>query len=353
MARKTKSRGGLSEDELASRFLEPAGLNIDTLVPVVAPLPRDGELSPYRHFDAKSWGRLRQDTPLVLTQQELEALRGRGERVSLDEVAQIYLPLSRLLNLYVLATQGLYGATSAFLGSAPSKVPYIIGIAGSVAVGKSTFARILRTLLARWGDHPRVELMTTDGFLYPNAVLESRGLLGRKGFPESFDQRRLLQFLSEIKAGQRRVSAPVYDHGIYDIVRGASVTVDNPDILIVEGLNVLQVWPSRGGAASAQPFVSDFFDFSIYLDADEGQIRNWYTRRFLQLRQTAFQDPRAYFHRYASLSDAAAEQIADTIWTAINLPNLHLNILPTRTRADLILRKGADHAINDVWLRKL
>lgn len=353
MARRTKSRGGgLSEDGLATRFLDPVGLNIDTLVPVVAPLPRDGELSPYRHFDAKAWGRLRQDTPLVLTQDELENLRGRGERVSLDEVAQIYLPLSRLLNLYVRATQGLYGATSAFLGSAPSKVPYIIGIAGSVAVGKSTFARILRTLLARWGDHPKVELMTTDGFLYPNAVLESRGLLGRKGFPESFDQRRLLEFLSAIKAGQPHVSAPVYDHAMYDIVRGASADVESPDILIVEGLNVLQVGPSRGPAV-AQPFVSDFFDFSIYLDADERDIRGWYVERFLQLRKTAFLDPDAYFHRYASLDDAAAEQIADTIWTAINLPNLHLNILPSRTRADLILRKGPNHAINDVWLRKL
>jgi type I pantothenate kinase len=312
------------------------------------PLGDDG-FSIYRHFTAAEWGKLRKDTPLVLTQEELEVLRGRGERVSLEEVAVIYLPLSRLLNLYVSATQGLYGATSSFLGRRHSKVPYIIGIAGSVAVGKSTFARILRTLLARWPDHPKVDLITTDGFLFPNATLEARGLLGRKGFPESFDQRALLEFLGAIKAGERHVRAPVYDHAAYDILPGASEEIDQPDILLVEGLNVLQVGPGR----DAQPFVSDYFDFSIYLDADGTAVRGWYVQRFLELCTTAFHDPKAYFHRYAGLSTDAAAQVADTLWTAINLPNLHLNIQPTRSRADLVLRKGDDHTIRDVWLRKL
>jgi type I pantothenate kinase len=312
----------------------------------------DGALSTYRHFTAAEWGALRKDTPLVLTQAELEALRGRGERVSLDEVAVIYLPLSRLLNLYVSATQELYRATSAFLGKRHSKVPYIIGIAGSVAVGKSTFARILRTLLARWPDHPKVDLITTDGFLYPNAVLEARGLLGRKGFPESFDQRALLQFLDAIKAGRHKVRAPAYNHAAYDILPNAWEEIDQPDILLVEGLNVLQAGTARG-PGNGRPYVSDFFDFSIYLDADSAAVRGWYIDRFLELRATAFQDPKAYFHRYAGLSDDAASQVADTLWSAINLPNLHLNILPTRSRADLVLRKGDDHTIRDVWLRKL
>ena len=324
----------------------------ESRAPEQTALPRgNGDLSIYRHFTAEEWGTLRKDTPLVLTQTELEVLRGRGERVSLDEVAQIYLPLSRLLNLYISATQGLYRATSAFLGQRHSKLPYIIGIAGSVAVGKSTFARILRTLLGRWPDHPKVDLITTDGFLYPNATLEARGLLGRKGFPESFDQRALLEFLSAIKSGQRHVRAPVYDHAAYDILPGASETIDQPDILIVEGLNVLQVGPARD-VGNAQPFVSDYFDFSIYLDADSAAVRGWYLKRFLELRST-FRDPGAYFHRYANLSDEAATQIADTLWMAINLPNLHLNILPTRSRADLVLRKGDEHTIRDVWLRKL
>lgn len=318
-----------------------------------APLPLDdGSLSPYRHFTAKEWGVLRKDTPLALTQGELESLRGRGERVSLDDVTVIYLPLSRLLSLYVLATQALFRETSAFMGQKQSKMPYIIGIAGSVAVGKSTFARILRTLLARWPDHPKVDLVTTDGFLYPNAKLEARGLLGRKGFPESFDQRALLEFLSAIKAGRRHVRAPVYDHAAYDILPGASQEIDQPDILLIEGLNVLQVAPVRD-PDNAQPYVSDFFDFSIYLDADTSAVRNWYIQRFLALRATAFQDPNAYFHRYAGLTDEAAAQIADTLWTAINLPNLRLNILPTRSRADLVLRKSDDHTIHDVWVRKL
>jgi type I pantothenate kinase len=315
--------------------------------------PLEDVLSPFRHFTAAQWAELRKDTPLPLTEEELAQLRGRGERVSLDEVRVIYLPLSRLLNLYVAATQELYRATSAFLGRKHSKVPYIIGVAGSVAVGKSTLARVLRTLLARWPNHPEVELLTTDGFLYPNAVLEERGLLGRKGFPESFNLRALIEVLANLKAGARKVSAPVYSHEQYDILPGRTVEIAQPDILIVEGLNVLQAAPEGPQTGIAHPFVSDFFDFKIYLDADEGAIRRWYIDRFLALKATGFQDPRAYFHRYASLSDEAAGEVADTIWTAINLPNLRQNILPTRSRADLILRKGPDHAIRDVWLRKL
>ena len=309
-------------------------------------------VSPYRYFTAAEWGRLRADTPLTLSEAELTELRGRGERVSLDEVGQIYLPLSRLLNLYVGAAQELYGATSEFLGHAHSKVPYIIGIAGSVAVGKSTTARILRALLARWRNHPKVDLITTDGFLYSNAVLEERNLMQRKGFPESFDIKRLLRFLSDIKGGRPRVAAPVYSHFSYDVMAGEEIIIDQPDILIVEGLNVLQSWKPADGD-EPQPFVSDFFDFSIYLDADEEVIRQWYIDRFQELRRTSFQDPRAYFHRYAHLTDSESVEIADSIWTSINLANLHMNILPTRQRADLILRKDAAHAIGEVALRKL
>lgn len=311
-----------------------------------------GTLSPFRYFTAAEWGELRKDTPLPLTHAELEELKGFGERVSLDEVSEIYLPLSRLINLYVREMQELYRVTSDFLGRAQDKVPYIIGIAGSVAVGKSTSARIMRTLLARWPNHPKVDLLTTDGFLFPNRTLEERDLMGRKGFPESFDARRLIQFLSDVKAGMRNVKAPVYSHFTYDIVPGETVTVDQPDILIVEGLNVLQPWKPAEGEAP-QPFVSDFFDFSIYLDADEASIRRWYIDRFLSLRSTSFKDPAAYFHRYSNLSDEVAVQTADAIWTSINLANLHRNILPTRQRAHAILRKGEDHRIREVALRKL
>lgn len=316
--------------------------------------PENGALSPFRHFTATQWAELRKDTPLVLSEAELAALRGRGERVSLDEVRMIYLPLSRLLNLYVAATQELNRATSAFLGREHAKVPYIIGVAGSVAVGKSTLARILRTLLARWPNHPKVDLLITDGFLYSNRVLEERGLLGRKGFPESFNLKALVAALADIKGGTPKVEVPVYSHDLYDIVPGRTVAIEQPDIIIVEGLNVLQGSPSLPSARGiAHPFVSDFFDFKIFLDADEQAIRGWYIDRFLSLRGTSFQDPRAYFHRYASLSDEAAAEVAYTIWTAINLPNLRLNILPTRSRADLVLRKAPDHSIRDVWLRKL
>lgn len=312
----------------------------------------NGSLSPFRHFTAEEWGRLRQDTPLPLSASELEELKGFGERISLDEVSEIFLPLSRLLNLYVGEMQELYRVTSDFLGRVQDKVPYIIGVAGSVAVGKSTTARILRTLLARWPNHPKVDLITTDGFLYPNKVLEERGLMQRKGFPESFDIKTLIRFLSDVKAGVPHVEAPVYSHFTYDILPGEVISVDQPDILIVEGLNVLQPWkPAEGD--EPQPFVSDFFDFSIYLDADEEAIRRWYIERFLSLRRTSFKDPAAYFHRYSKLSEAEAVETADSIWTSINLANLHRNVLPTRQRADLILRKGDDHRIRDVYLRKL
>ena len=308
--------------------------------------------SPYQVFARDEWARLRADTPMTLVPRELEQLSGMMEELSVDEVEQIYLPLSRLLNLYVAATQELYAATARFLGQRATKVPFIIGIAGSVAVGKSTTARVLRALLARWPDHPRVDLITTDGFLYPNAELERRGLMDRKGFPESFDAARLLSFLGAVKSGEARAEAPVYSHFHYDILPGQSTVVQRPDILIVEGLNVLQSakLPSNGDAV---PFVSDFFDFSIYLDADTAVIEQWYVTRFMKLRQTAFRDPAAYFHRYASLTPDTAQARALEIWRTINLKNLSENILPTRQRAQLILRKGASHRIESVALRKL
>jgi type I pantothenate kinase len=267
-------------------------------------------------------------------------------------VEQIYLPMSRLLNLHVAAAQELHAVTSRFLGRKDRHVPYILGIGGSVAVGKSTTARVLRALLARWADHPRVDLITTDGFLYPNAELERRGLMNRKGFPESFDTARLLNFLHDVKAGKANVEAPVYSHFHYDIIPGQMAVIDRPDILIVEGLNVLQ--PARMPKdGEAIPFVSDFFNFSIYMDAEASVIENWYVTRFMRLRQTAFRDPAAYFHRYAQLSPDEARTQALEIWRSINLKNLEENILPTRQRSRLILRKGADHRIETVALRRI
>jgi type I pantothenate kinase len=310
------------------------------------------EFSPYRRFSRPDWAKLRADTPMTLVERDLGALSGLIEELSMAEVEEIYLPMSRLLNLYVAASQDLHLVTNRFLGRKDGRVPFIIGVAGSVAVGKSTTARVLKALLARWGDHPRVDLVTTDGFLYPNAELARRGLMERKGFPESFDTARLLNFLNDVKSGKSSVTAPVYSHFHYDVVAGQEVVVDRPDVLIVEGLNVLQpARPPRDGEAI--PFVSDFFDFSIYIDADVAVIEGWYLARFMRLRQTAFRDPAAYFHRYASLTDEEARERASLIWKTINLRNLEENILPTRQRAGLILSKGPDHRTRWVDLRRL
>jgi type I pantothenate kinase len=308
-------------------------------------------LSPYLRFRRDEWAALRADTPLPLADRDLDRIHGLVERMSLREIEEVYLPLSRLLNLYVAAVQGLYRATATFLGHGEEKVPFLIGLGGSVAVGKSTAARALRELLARWPHHPRVDIVTTDGFLYPTAVLEERGLLGRKGFPESYDVRALLAFVRDLKAGKDQVTSPVYSHVLYDIVPGEAVVVEQPDIVIVEGLNVLQTSAAAEGAPRV--FVSDYFDFTIYVDAATEDIRSWYLERFLALRYTAFRDPSAYFHRYARLSDAEATETAGRIWDEINEPNLVANILPTRERADLVLRKARDHAVAEVRLRKL
>ena len=287
---------------------------------------------------------------MTLREADLEDLRGINERIDLDEVAAVYLPLTRLLNLYVSATQNLHKVSATFLGTLAPKVPYVIGVAGSVAVGKSTFARILQALLARWPDHPKVDLVTTDGFLYPNHVLEERDLMNRKGFPESYDTRALLKFLRDLKSGQATVEAPVYSHVVYDIVEGETAKVCQPDILILEGLNVLQVGVPGNDAAE---FVSDYFDFSIYIDALEADIEKWYVDRFLSLCDSVFQDPSSFFRRFAHLSRDEAIAVTQSIWESINGLNLKNNIEPTRERASLILRKGNDHRVSEVLLRKL
>lgn len=308
--------------------------------------------SPYVEFNRAAWARLRLTYPLSLTQHDLERLRGVGERLDLDEIEQVYLPLSRLLSFYVEGSDHLHRITSGFLGERPERTPFVVGIAGSVAVGKSTTARILRELMARWPHTPRVELVTTDGFLHPNAVLERRGILHRKGFPESYDQRALLRFVAAVKAGVDEVSAPVYSHLTYDILPDERIVVHRPDVLIVEGLNVLQPPRVRADGRSGLA-VSDFFDFSVYVDAREEHIRHWYIERFLRLRQTAFSHPESYFHRYAQLSDDDARATAERIWRTINEPNLRANVATTRGRATLVLTKGADHAVRLVRLRKL
>ncbi len=308
--------------------------------------------NPYRIFTRDEWSHLRADTPLTLTVDDLVRLQSVNDPISVEEVVAIYLPLSRLLSLYVAATQGLFKATQRFLGAEDGKMPYVIGIAGSVAVGKSTTARVLKALLSRWPNTPKVELVTTDGFLLPNAELQRLGLMERKGFPESYDAAAIVRFLAAVKSGERNVPAPVYSHLTYDVLAGETVTVDRPDILIFEGLNVLQ--PGRlakDGRAIA--FVSDFFDFSIYLDAEEALLRDWYVNRFKRLRHTAFQDPRSFFQRYTKLTEEEAVSVALGLWEKINLPNLRENILPTRPRASLVLRKGASHMIEEVALRKL
>jgi len=308
--------------------------------------------SPFVDLDRAAWSRLRQNTPLLLDEADIAAVRGLGDRIDVREVEEVYLPLSRLVHLHVTGSEQLHAATSTFLGETRRRTPFVIGVAGSVAVGKSTTARILRELLARWPGMPRVELITTDGFLLPNEELVRRGLLQRKGFPESYDRRRLLRFVTDVKSGVAEVRAPVYSHLTYDIVQGAHVVVRRPDVLIVEGLNVLQ--PPRPGPDLRQGIaVSDFFDFSIYVDARTDDVRGWYVERFLRLRQTAFSRPESYFHRYADLSDDEAVSTALGIWERINERNLVENVLPTRPRARLVLSKGPDHAVRRVRLRKL
>ena len=299
----------------------------------------------YLRFERDAWSKLRANTPLTLDESDLESLRAIGDHLSLDEVERCYLPLSRLLNLHVAAKQALHAVTSTFLERQSARVPYVIGIAGSVAVGKSTTARVLTALLRRWGNHPRVELVTTDGFLLPNRELAARGIAHRKGFPESYDAKALLGFLDSVKSGQR-ADAPIYSHLAYDVTT-ETLAIDGPDILILEGINVL------AAGVPGRPFVSDFFDFSIYVDAPEPLIRSWFLARFHHLRTTAFRDPASYFHRYAAMTDAEADAFAIQIWETINAVNLRENIAPTRERATLVLEKGADHRIASVALRRL
>lgn len=308
-------------------------------------MARTNESTPYIGFDRKKWRELRNSMPQVLTEDEVIELRGLGENIDLDEVADVYLPLSRLIHLQIRARQRLTAATETFLGNNPGHVPFIIGVAGSVAVGKSTTARLLQVLLQRWDSHPRVDLVTTDGFLYPTEELTKRNLMKRKGFPESYDRRALLRFVTDVKSGHRSVAAPVYSHISYDIVPGEVQRIEKPDILILEGLNVLQTGPTL--------MVSDLIDFSIYVDARTSDIEHWYIDRFLKLRHSAFRQPGAHFGDYADLNDAKATAVAREIWQSINLPNLVENIAPTKVRASLVLRKGADHLVEKVRMRKL
>ena len=308
-------------------------------------------VSRYTNFSRTEWSRLRDATPLTLSEADLTELQGLNEQLSMREVEEVYLPLSRLLNLHVAATRELERVTDRFLGKTVAPNPYILGVAGSVAVGKSTTARVLRALLARWPDHPRVDLVTTDGFLYPNRVLEQRGLMARKGFPESYDRRRLVRFVADLKAGVAEVTAPVYSHLVYDILPGEMQVVRQPDILILEGLTVLDGSDVRSVDDSL--FVSDHFDFSIFVDAAEDHIKEWFLRRFRRLRETAFRDPKSYFGKYAQLSAEEAQAFAGKVWEEINGVNLRENILPTRERAHLILEKGPDHAVSRVRLRRL
>ncbi len=325
----------------------------DIAVPEALDHFQANSFSPYHFFTSDEWAKFRADTPLTLTADEVHRLRSLGDPIDLNEVRRIYLSLSRLLSSHVESSQLLFQQRNRFLNlSGAVKTPFVIGIAGSVAVGKSTTARVLKELLARWPSSPKVDLITTDGFLFPNAILQRDNLMNRKGFPESYDTTAILRFLSAIKAGQPNVQAPLYSHMTYDVLPDEFRTVDRPDILIFEGINVLQ---SRDLPADGKivPMVSDFFDFSIYIDAEEGRIHDWYVTRFMRLRQTAFRDPTSYFHRYASISEEEALETAEGLWQNINLKNLRRNILPSRPRADLILRKGTDHLIETVALRKL
>jgi len=313
---------------------------------------RKPNLTPYRWFTRNEWAKFRADAPMTLEEADIARLRSLTDPISLAEAEAIYLPLSRLLSLHVEAIQGLHQASNAFLGSQDRKVPFIVGVAGSVGVGKSTTARILRALLQRWPSSPQVDLVTTDGFLYPNAVLEERGLTDRKGFPESYDRSHFLSFLSDVKAGKPRISVPVYSHLVYDVVEGEEQVVSRPDILIVEGLNILQPGelPRSGNPIL---FASDFLDFSIYMDAAESDLRDWYMARFFRLRETAFTDPKSFFFRFSQMGEEEARSFGLWAWNTINVPNLRENILPTRGRADLILTKGKSHGIEQVALRRL
>ena len=307
----------------------------------------NGQHSPFIELDRRDWAALAPTMAAPLTQTELVELRGLGDTLDLREVEEVYLPLSRLLNLYAEGAQQLHRATTTFLGASSARTPFVIGIAGSVAVGKSTVSRLLRELMSRWEGTPRVDLVTTDGFLFPNAELERRGIMERKGFPESYDRRSLLRFVSAVKSGAREVRAPFYSHLAYDIVPDAEITVSAPDVLTIEGLNVLQ--PAAPGRSLA---VSDLFDFSIYVDARTQDIARWYEERFLSLQRGAFSNPLSYFHRFAGLSESEARERASSIWKSINEPNLLQNILPTRPRASLVLRKNSQHAVSSVLLRK-
>lgn len=313
---------------------------------------RSPVLAPYHHFTKAQWSALRADEPMTLSAEDIKRLRTLSDPISLEEAEETYLPLTRLLSFYVEAIQGLHNVSTRFLETADQKVPFIIGVAGSVAVGKSTTARILQALLQRWPASPKVDLVTTDGFLHPNAVLLERGIMERKGFPESYNRGRFVQFLADIKSGKRKVPVPVYSHLVYDVVAGSEIIIDRPDILIVEGLNILQPGelPRTGKPIL---FASDFIDFSVYIDADNDDLEAWFMERFFRLRETAFRDPNSFFRRFAEMSEAEAGEFGRMVWRTINLPNLLDNVLPTRGRADLILKKGKSHLIEDVQLRRV
>ena len=313
----------------------------------------DSSVSPYISFDRNEWSQLRNSTPMTINEEDLATIRGINERISIGEIEEVYLPLSRLLNLYYSASKGLYDVRRTFLGLKGQKVPYVIGIAGSVAVGKSTTARVLKTLISRWAGNPRVELIATDGFLYPNSVLEERNLMNKKGFPESYDLKALIRFLYELKSGKRSIRIPQYSHLIYDIVPDKYQTVENPDVLILEGLNVLQTRRTDSTPPTGELLVSDFFDFSIYVDASEVDIMKWYIDRFLIFRETSFRDNRAYFRKYGDLPVKEAVDTAMRIWNEINGPNLRQNIEPSKFHAHLILNKAQDHSVREVYMRKI